>query len=289
MDNILCQKLREIVAEYGLDVSRDPKRCKALLLDYGDGRRREIFALVAAVEERVPEHLLAAQHDEPVPGLTLRLAYKIAEPRSMELNAAQWAVEAWAFALDIASAASPAAPPMPPATPVQSATVSTPKTTDAPRDIPLPKVIRAQRNVSAPKIVNVPHSLPLPNTSSIRVTPAVSIAPPAPPRLRWLETMLRGILLRLLLLVLALIVGLGIGFLLIGAAIIVGISATAPLPSPTAPTAFSIPIETTTNSLAISPENADCVTAPAHCYKLTHHVHLSTFNLKLETFSGDEL
>ncbi|MBN2006791.1 MAG: WD40 repeat domain-containing protein [Anaerolineae bacterium] len=177
MDNTLREKLREIVLKYGPGVSRDPKRCKAFLLDYGEGHRREIFVLVAAVEERIPDQLIEAQDDGldgPLPGLTRRLAYQLAEPRSMELEAAQWAVETWAFALDLPSQDSASAPqtrsethPAPPAPP--TAQNSPPKAVNA-----------APRAVSAPNSANAPRNFAQPNMPPTKVVPPVVVSPRSP-------------------------------------------------------------------------------------------------------------
>ncbi len=167
MNNTLRQKLREIILNHGPEVSRDPKRCKALLLDYGGQSQGEIFALVAAVEERIPEYLLNARESELVPGLTTRLAHRVAEPRSMELETAQWAVESWAFALDIAALAI-SADPQPPAIPSPFEPDTPQKTTDASRD------------VLAPGIPGKTHTPPLPATSPAIDAPVAKIASTKP-------------------------------------------------------------------------------------------------------------
>ena len=50
-------KLREIVDRYGQSVVDDPRRCRALLLDYCGQFRREIFVLHTAQVEQVANDL----------------------------------------------------------------------------------------------------------------------------------------------------------------------------------------------------------------------------------------
>ncbi|HEX2211221.1 MAG TPA: hypothetical protein VHG93_26290, partial [Longimicrobium sp.] len=86
---------------------RDPQgplRFKGLLLDHCEnGCRAEIHLLCAALEEQVPAQLLVSRGREPVRTTLGRLAGVLEEDRSVRLDAALWAVEAWARALGTAS------------------------------------------------------------------------------------------------------------------------------------------------------------------------------------------
>mgnify|MGYP000066162592 CR=1 FL=1 len=101
MNNEARQKLREIVDTYGQNVVNDPRRCKALLLDYCGQYRREIFVLNAAQEERVAKDLQDAKGSIPLPVLVAQLARRLVDNRALAETAARWAVEAWAYALHL--------------------------------------------------------------------------------------------------------------------------------------------------------------------------------------------
>ncbi|CCQ66120.1 membrane protein [Crocosphaera watsonii WH 0402] len=105
MNELLRQKLIEIITEYGRSVIDDPKRCKGLLLDYcGSNYRGEIKILIEALNEGVgtelrniskgiPKQLILAQQKDKL--IALHITNK----------AAQWTVETWAIALGVVSEA----------------------------------------------------------------------------------------------------------------------------------------------------------------------------------------
>src|SRR5207249_12166869 len=65
--------------------------------------RREIFVLVSALRERVPQELLTLPSGVP-PDLVLRqLAQRLADNLAFAERAARWAVETWAVALRVVS------------------------------------------------------------------------------------------------------------------------------------------------------------------------------------------
>jgi len=126
LNNEAWQKLREIVDTYGQSVVDDPRRCKALLLDYCGQYRREIFVLNAAQEERVAIALQDVNSGIPLPVLVAQLTRRLVDNRALAEDAARWAVEAWAYALrlsdDVPTAPvvddeNPFAPPPLPVTP----------------------------------------------------------------------------------------------------------------------------------------------------------------------------
>jgi WD40 repeat protein len=102
MNNKPRQTLCEIIRDYGRDVARDPKRCKALLNDLcGGEHKREINVLVSAMDERVSVDLL-----EPIPNVSCsivlpRLAKRLYDNKGITTEFAQWAVESWALALGV--------------------------------------------------------------------------------------------------------------------------------------------------------------------------------------------
>jgi len=116
------QKLREIIARHGRSVVQDARRCEGLLRDYTGEHRREVSVLVSALEEHVPQDLLAAPAGTPREVLLKRLARRLSDYRAISEPAAAWSVNSWALALGLiaegelkaleeAGAAGPAAVP----------------------------------------------------------------------------------------------------------------------------------------------------------------------------------
>ncbi|HEX8290113.1 MAG TPA: hypothetical protein VF570_00070, partial [Pyrinomonadaceae bacterium] len=95
--------LREIVARHGHSVVQDARRCEGLLRDYSARYRREVSVLVSALEEHVPQDLLAARGGAPRQVLLARLARRLAEFRALSEPAAAWSVNSWALALGLMS------------------------------------------------------------------------------------------------------------------------------------------------------------------------------------------
>ena len=93
--------LRQIIAKYGADVCSDARRCENLLKDLCGSYRREINVLVNAIEERVPLDLLAANRSMPLELLLARLEKRLEEQTALTDEAARWAVESWALALNL--------------------------------------------------------------------------------------------------------------------------------------------------------------------------------------------
>ncbi len=122
----------------------DTERFEALLRDYCGDCKQEISALMAALEEDVPRDLRLRQN-EPYALLTARLAARLLEERSIFPEAAQWAVETWAVALEIAPGSNrhPAA---------------------APLVVVSENFAPAQKSVSAPLIQSTPAAPPSGNT-----------------------------------------------------------------------------------------------------------------------------
>lgn len=101
MNNLPRQKLQEIIKRYGQVIIDDPRRCRALLFDLCGGYKREIFVLTTALEERVPQDLLATSQSIPVTVLAAQLTKRLMENRALAKEASEWAVEAWGYALGI--------------------------------------------------------------------------------------------------------------------------------------------------------------------------------------------
>ena len=100
MNDEIRPVLRRIIARYGRAVCDDPRRCEALLRDFGHPYRREVNVLTGALREGVPRDLLALATTMPADALAARLARKLEADLALSDGAARWAVETWAWALD---------------------------------------------------------------------------------------------------------------------------------------------------------------------------------------------
>ena len=96
--------LRRLLAQYGPALLDDPARVDALLADLCGPHHRERFLLVHALRERIPAELLAQPQGGAVHGR--RLSQRLQRRYGFSDEAAQWAIESWALALDIAPFAS---------------------------------------------------------------------------------------------------------------------------------------------------------------------------------------
>lgn len=61
MYNEPCEKLHQLIVEYGRSLYEDSRHGESLLKDYCGQYKREIFALVIAQKNRVAEDLLSPQ------------------------------------------------------------------------------------------------------------------------------------------------------------------------------------------------------------------------------------
>lgn len=121
MNNLPRQMLRQILTKYGREICSDARRCENLLNDLCGSHRREINVIVNAIEERVPLDLLAGNRSMPLELLLNRLEKRLEEQTALTAEAARWAVESWALALNLATESEiqakqkriePAAPPI---------------------------------------------------------------------------------------------------------------------------------------------------------------------------------
>lgn len=103
MNNFPRQVLRQIIEKHGKDVAGDARRCESLLNDWAGKYRREVNVLVNAVEERITLDLLAAKISMSPELILTRFEKRLAENTGMTDEAARWAVESWALALDVIS------------------------------------------------------------------------------------------------------------------------------------------------------------------------------------------
>jgi hypothetical protein len=102
MAEIPREKLKELVAKIGDSLLQDPDRCEGLLKDHCGAHRREISALVGALEERIPLELKSSWQSAMTPeAMRARLVQRLEENRGLAPDVAKWAVDAWSYALGV--------------------------------------------------------------------------------------------------------------------------------------------------------------------------------------------
>ena len=100
MNDVPRRVLRDIVARYGREVLRDPRRCRALLMDFCGEHRAEVNLLDMALREEVVRDYEMAAERLPRALLVARLAQRLHEAYFLPEEAARWAVTACIEALD---------------------------------------------------------------------------------------------------------------------------------------------------------------------------------------------
>ncbi len=110
MNDMARRKLGEIVSRYGTSVCDEPRRVQGLLADLCPDLKRETHALVAALERGTAGELLRSS-PAPWPATLGRLVRRLTDETAMSEEAARWAVESWAAALNVAPAAASAPDP----------------------------------------------------------------------------------------------------------------------------------------------------------------------------------
>lgn len=96
------EKLKEILSRNGESLLEDPGRCEGLLRDHCGPHRREISALVNAMQERVPVELKGSWQTAMTPeAMRARLVQRLEDQRGLAPDVANWAVDAWSYALGV--------------------------------------------------------------------------------------------------------------------------------------------------------------------------------------------
>ncbi len=103
MNNLVREKLSEIIARHGRLLAENPQRCEALLKDYCPQYKREINVLVEALKERVASDLMNSSLAMPGLVLKAKLTRRLQDDLGLSEEASKWAVDSWAMALGIAS------------------------------------------------------------------------------------------------------------------------------------------------------------------------------------------
>lgn len=97
-NDVPAETLRRIIQQYGLAICDDPRRCEALLKDLCGTYKREIHLLIGAQYENVPAEL---QRGLPLDLQRPRLVQQLSDDRGFDDELAEWAVNAWAYALGL--------------------------------------------------------------------------------------------------------------------------------------------------------------------------------------------
>jgi hypothetical protein len=96
------EKLRQIIEKNGEAILQDSDRVEGLLRDHCGAYRKEISALVGALDERVPLELKSSWQTAMTPeAMRARLVRRLEDHRGLAPEVADWAVEAWSYALGI--------------------------------------------------------------------------------------------------------------------------------------------------------------------------------------------
>jgi hypothetical protein len=102
VSDIPREKLKALFDRNGESLLQDADRCEGLLKDHCSSYRREISALVGALEERVPLELKSSWQTAMTPeAMRARLVQRLEENRGLAPDVANWAVDAWSYALGV--------------------------------------------------------------------------------------------------------------------------------------------------------------------------------------------
>src|SRR3984957_17296053 len=96
------EKLKELMEKNGDSLLQDRDRCEGLLKDYCGGHRREISAIVGALEERIPVELKSSWQTAMTPeAMRARLVQRLEDNRGLAPEIANYAVDTWSYALGV--------------------------------------------------------------------------------------------------------------------------------------------------------------------------------------------
>jgi hypothetical protein len=96
------EKLRQILEKNGDAILQDQDRVEGLLRDHCGPYRKEISALVGALNERVPQELKGSWQTAMTPeAMRARLVQRLEDHRGLAPEVSEWAVDTWSYALGI--------------------------------------------------------------------------------------------------------------------------------------------------------------------------------------------
>ena len=101
MNNQPVVTLKNLIQQYGIELTSDTQRTEALLNDLCPAYRREVFVLVNAQRQRVPADLLSSPKWMPKEAVAVRLSRRLQDRLALSESAADWAVDSWASALQL--------------------------------------------------------------------------------------------------------------------------------------------------------------------------------------------
>jgi len=101
-NNQIGDFLCEVISRYGISVCDEPRKVKGLLLDLSLGEnKKEINILIMLLDEKIPQDLLSGKDAIPYELLSNKASLKILSNHALDKSSVQWAINCWAFALDI--------------------------------------------------------------------------------------------------------------------------------------------------------------------------------------------
>jgi hypothetical protein len=100
LDNHPRQQLRFIIENYGRSIIDDPRRCRGMLKDLAPKHIRETNLLMLALDNHIVAALMQKTHTPLSMHLDI-LAQRLHNNFGTQKEFAFWAVESWAFALDV--------------------------------------------------------------------------------------------------------------------------------------------------------------------------------------------
>jgi HEAT repeat protein len=99
MNDTARTMLVRLVSLYGVSIAHDANRCEGLLRDTCPECNREIFVLVHAVRQHIPDDLLTPRHTLPLALTEAFLVKRLEDELGFSVDVARWAVTSWAEAL----------------------------------------------------------------------------------------------------------------------------------------------------------------------------------------------
>ncbi len=105
MDDAVRETLCALIAERGLSLCDDTKRCEGLLWDLCGEQRREVRVLVLVLRDGIVQHLRGNGDGVPSSLLLGRRTARAHEEYGIAEDIARWAVESWALALGVVNCA----------------------------------------------------------------------------------------------------------------------------------------------------------------------------------------
>lgn len=93
--------LIQIINDYGIEILDAPKQLKSLLIDSSYGQnKKEIYALINVLEEKIPHELLKGfQTEHDIDMISQRFSKRIVDNFGISEDLARWAVDSWIIAI----------------------------------------------------------------------------------------------------------------------------------------------------------------------------------------------